>query len=504
MTEPAKLNFNPLLPPIPSGPINQNKDLIVQPETEPSRDRFEELLARLQEQIQSEENNQSLSPIEAYVISPDDELLFETPHNKTLERNYAIWRRALNISKFIFTYSSLAYQSLAKGSMVLGAIAGSFLTQYAPIASTLGVGLYSSYQATRHLVISCVGQESLSDRVALWKSASKQEDSSSSLQRRFTALFGTSPFLKRVKNLAIASIGAYGAFVAKDIIFNRTDNFWTSAVVHFFQLAKDWMLPLPAALAAGGIAYFGMMLGYALSSDALKQLNEELVGLTEDMTFNREYSNLKYYSDREYLSNLCEMMECEDLDALEQMRASYAQEIKERMLERNYLGAREIVLDATKTLSKLNADSPERALKPALAQLKVLRKQKERALEEYQKLINENFLAKADRYLNEILKPLILKVEFIKQVILDPTRPALGVIDPTGQSYYSYVSLLAGMEIKEMITLKDPKSLEVYFAKVLKNEAAIHKSLCFEKVLAQRDPEYLQRFIQTQTLRQSA
>ena len=131
--------LSPVTP--PTEPLVEKKDLFEEevsletlPETKPSgtqaelteeeRAQFEKLLQDLETQVGKE---QPALGEDDFEIPPGLELYFKAPLNRVLlERDYAIWKRLIKISGFIFTQSALQFQGISKSSMVLGSVMGIF------------------------------------------------------------------------------------------------------------------------------------------------------------------------------------------------------------------------------------------------------------------------------------------------------------------------------------------------------------------------------------------
>ncbi len=454
-------------------------------------------LRMLREQIEQDRTQGAHSQentLPPFIVPRGKEDLFNAPLNTPLlKRDYAIWKRLLGISQFIFTQSALQFQGLSKGSMLMGAAAGAFITKYFPVYSVVGISSYAGYRALSNLAAAFIGTNSIGERGEIWSSAASQESFFQGLSRRVTSIMGTDSFLNRLQSAAWGLAQAYLVGIGHDFIFQRQDNPWTSFAVELFKGAQKWVLPIPAAIAAGGIGYFGMMLAWSMNAQGSQKLQDQFEGFSEDINFSGEYRRLLYLSDEEYQQELLKALGVNHVSELEEKRKEYANQVRARMRFKKYLGADQVQIDANVSLKKLNSTHPHRSLKSVLAQYNILVVRKKTSLEYYKQLINQHAYPQAHVFLNQVLKPLLLKVEFLKQTLLDPTRPPLGLLSKEGSEYYSYVSVLSGTEIQENITLTDPKELEKFFCGLLINETAIHKYLCFERGIMEVDPGYLIR-----------
>lgn len=490
----------------PKKPLFPKEDTVIQPPKEenvdkpsPNEPSLDELFLRvLQEQIERDRNASENPPTEntlpPFVVPRGKEELFNAPLNRPLlERDYSLWKRLFGISQFVFTQSALQFQGISKGSMLLGAATGALLTNYFPVYSVVGLSAYSGYCSLKNFAKALLGSDSLEERKDIWEARVSNESFSQKISRKLSALMGTDSIFDRAKNAVWGVAQAYLVTIGRDFLFQRQDNPWTSSAIQLFKGAQDWILPIPAAIAAGGIGYFGLMIALAINASSAHKFNDQFEGFTEDMSFNGEYRRLLYLSDEEYESELFKAMGAIREAQFDEQKREYAQKVRARMRLKKYLGADQVQIDAKASLKKLSSSHPYRALKAVLAQFHVLTKRKQLALGHYQSLLNQHAYPEAHTFLNQVLKPLLLKVEFLKQTLLDPTRPPLGLLMNEGSEYYSYISVLSGTEIKEKITLTDPKELEKFFSNLLINETAIHKYLCFERGVMQVDPAYLMR-----------
>lgn len=467
--------------------------------TQEERAQFEKLLESLEAQMEREQAARGdEAPVEEddFEIPPGLELYFKAPLNRALlERDYAIWKRLIKISGFIFTQSALQFQGISKSSMVLGSVMGIFFSKYLPITFGGGLGLYSAYKAVANLSSIVLGKESLQDRSDLWNSASEQRSSYAALTRRALAVIGTSSFTERLTAGFWGAVQTYGAYVGADLVFGR-NNPWTTHVVSVIKAAEAAILPNLGYLAAGGISYFGMMSAWSMNGEGVRKLQGEFEGFGEDMSYSGELDRLLYISDQEYRADLTKAMEIAHYDQLKTLRSYYKEKIDKQIEARKYPAKDQIQINPTEELRELNPENPENALKPALAQLIVLQKQKEPLLQTYSALIEKNQLAEAQKVLDQSLKPMLYKIEFLKQTIIDPARPAMGVIAHDGSSYYSYVSLLAGTEIKWDLKATAPELVTQEAHELFLNEAAIQKI-----IYHQQGKEYVMQMQQQRGLR---
>ncbi len=447
--------------------------------TEEERAQFEKLLEDLEAQVEKGQAARGEdAPVEDdFEIPPGLELYFKAPLNRSLlERDYAIWKRLIKISGFIFTQHALQFQGISQSSAVLGSIMGIFLNNYLPLTLGGGVCLFSAYGAVNNLSSIFLGKESLQDRSDLWNSASEQKSFYAAFTRRAFAVIGTSSFTERVTAGAWGAIQTYVACVGVDLVFGR-NNPWTADIVSWIKIVEDSTLPSLGMLAAGGIGFFGMMTALSMNSNAMGQLQGEFAGFGEDMAYSGELDRLFYISDQEYRADLTKAMEIAHYDQLKTLRSLYKEKIDIQIEARKYPAKDQIQMNPTQELRELNADKPENALKPVLAQLIVLQQQKGTLLQTYKELIEKNQLSEAQKVLDQSLKPMLYKIEFLKQTIIDPSRPPLGVIAQDGSSYYSYISLLAGSEIKWDLKATDPELIQQEAHELFLNEAAIQKIL---------------------------
>ena len=343
-----------------------------------------------------------------------------------------------------------------------------------PLTLGGGLGLYSAYSALSNLSSIVLGKESLQDRSDLWNSASGQRSFYSAFTRRALAVIGTSSFTERLEAAAWGVAQSYGACVGADLLFGR-NNPWTSHVVSWIKTAEESILPSLGMLAAGGISYFGMMSAWSMNGEGVRKLQGEFEGFGEDMTFAGEFDRLLYISDQEYRADLTKAMDIAHYDQLKTLRSLYKENINKQIEARKYPAKDQIQMNPLQELRELNPEKPENALKPVLAQLIVLQKQKASLIQTYKELTDSNQLSEAQKLLDQSVKPMLYKIEFLKQTIIDPSRPPLGVIAQDGSSYYSYVSLLVGNEIKWDLKATDPALIEQEAHELFLNEASIQK-----------------------------
>jgi len=135
--------------------------------TEEERVQFEKLLGDLEAQMEKEQLERGEEPPieDDFEIPAGLELYFKAPLNRPLlERDYAVWKRLIKISGFIFTQSAIQFQGISKSSMVLGSVMGIFFSKYLPLTVGGGLGLYSAYRALSNASSIFLGKESLQDR----------------------------------------------------------------------------------------------------------------------------------------------------------------------------------------------------------------------------------------------------------------------------------------------------------------------------------------------------
>lgn len=447
---------------------------------------------RLLQALREERANQGEAPktSELYFDIPEDQAkLFEAPLNKhLLDRDYALWKRLLSVSQIMFTHSALISQGILKSSAILGGLAGLLLHRYLPVYSVALISGYSAYRALANVKNLFFGNDPLSDRKELWKN-----DNGSLGDNKWHAITGSMSTSERIKSAFFGAVQGYVAIAGHDILFKKADNPLTSYAISIFQATKDWILPIPLAVVGGGIAYCGLLLIYMVNGQGMARMNEELKGATEDYKFKSIFNTLSYQSKTEYLRTLYKQMDVENQEELEEKREAYKQEVLNRMEDKEMLGAKQVKIDTLGLLKSLDEEHPESVIRPALAQLIVLKEEKKEVLKNYNELVFKNEFIEAQKYLNDVVKPLLLNLEFIKQVILDPSRPPLGILQQDASKYYSYISLLAGHEIQVDITLTDPEKLSEFFNQMLINEAALHKMHCFQNGVMQTHIEPVNR-----------
>ncbi|MCH9633806.1 MAG: hypothetical protein S4CHLAM7_05390 [Chlamydiae bacterium] len=446
---------------------------------EEQRVQFERLLEAFEQEM---EQQITTPPEEEFNVPAGLEHYLRAPLNvELLERDYAIWKRLVKISGFIFTQSAIQFQGISKSSMILGSVMGILMTKYLPLTIGGASMIYSSYRVIANGASIILGSDSMESRYDLWNSAKNQDSIVSSLYRRIVSVIGTDSAMDRVKSALWGGIHAYVAYVGKDFMFGQKENDLTKRTLSVISTAQEWILPTFGMLASGGISYFGMMCAWMMNGEGVKKLNSEFIGLGEDFKFANEFDRLSYISDEEYKLNLTQAMNVSRYDQINILRNKYQEDVKDQIKSRNYPHQDKIDLNSLEMLKKMNAVKPEDALKPVLTQMLSLKKEKEATINTYKAILDQGLLHEAQKILNQDLKPMLFKLEFLRQTILDPARPPLGMLMDNGAQYYSYVSLLAGSEIKWDLKATDPDLIEEEARELFLNESAIHKILCFEK-----------------------
>lgn len=433
---------------------------------------FEKLLSALEEQMQKEQAIQSGD----FEIPKDLEHLFKAPLNKDLiERDFNIWSRVVRIGSFILGQNAIVSRGINASTAILGGAVGICLTQYPRIFMGGAALIGGGYYGLKNVASIFFGSTSWKERTTAFRQASLEPTSSAAFAKRFSALIGTTSISQRTINLFKGALQGYIAKLGHDILFNITEDYWTRLPVQGLGMAQTWAFPLLAMLIGGGIGFLGMMTNMHFYHEGLRKISPEITGFKEDMKYSGEYDRLLYISDEEYKADLAQAMGLSDYAQLAQLREGYRAKIIEEIERRKYPGHEQILIDAKKDLEKIDQENPDAALKAIVAQLILLKQEKVKILETYEALIKQNHLPKAHRFLNEEVKPILLKVEFLKQSIIDPARPQMGMLPPQGNAYYSYLAVLLGRELKYDLKSQDPKILQLEMENILVDEAAVQK-----------------------------
>lgn len=411
-----------------------------------------------------------------YTIPKKYEHFFTAPLNlELIERDYNIWKRVIGMSSNFFSQFAFKSRALLGGAAVFSSIVGIGLNCYPQVFIGTTSALLGGYYGIKNVVTSIFGNDSFKQRAESWKSASSQPSYCAAFAKRFSLLLGSNSLKERVGSIVKATLQGYLALVGYDLWSQIKDNPWTSYPVTGLEAIRSLIFPSLAWGLGIGIGFAAAMANWSFQSQAIQKINRDINAFSEDMNFSNEYERLLELSDDEYLSDLCSALRLLDYDMLKKARLEYREKILESLKSANYSFQNQLIVDPLEALSEVDKENPECALKPVVAQLIVLQKEKEKTLGSFKTLISLNQLPEAYQVLNEKLKPLIFKLEFLKQTILDPTRPQMGMLVPNGGIYRSYLSMLIGKEVNYSLQSQAPEAYELEVKGVLFQEAVLQK-----------------------------
>lgn len=451
-------------------PFSIGEETSTQSQTIPSQENDKEReVAKFLELLTQLEN-------ENYEIPKDYEQFFTAPLNRELiERDYNIWKRLITISSNFFSQFAFMNKAIGSGAALFSTVLGIGINKYPQVLIGTFSVIFGGYYGIKEIATSILGKDSFKARIENCKLASSEESYSKAFAKRFSLFSGTNSIEERIGSIVKGTLLLALASVGYDAMSQNFDNPWTSWAVTGLEAVRSWIFPLIASGLGIGISFAALMTNWHFQGQAMQKINRDISSFTEDMKFTNDYERLLDLSDEEYLSELCSAMGLLDYDMLKNARLEYRAKIFETLKNGNYSIQKQLIVDPLEALSKVSGEYSENSLKPVVAQISVLAKEKEKILDSYKTLISLNQLPEAYQVLNEQLKPLIFKLEFLKQTLLDPTRPQMGMLAPNGGVYRSYLSMLIGKEVNYPLQSQMPETYELEAKLVLFQEAVLQK-----------------------------
>lgn len=144
----------------------------------------------------------------------------------------------------------------------------------------------------------------------------------------------------------------------------------------------------------------------------------------------------------------------------------YRQIITELMGAQNF----EQIAPIFESLKSINPQFPENAARPVIAKLYVTDQEVRQAVEKYTELLQANRLKELETFVNEELKPKLLLLVYLKQCVLFPHRPELGLMSKDGAAYQSLISHLYAQLISQA-TAEDKEFLKEKIAAITEQKS---------------------------------